>query len=170
MPKVLEDSLGNLEYLLLGLTFLGVLYLVVKQEGIKFSASRDAKDGFAGNHGIRFHTVSDGTNNGQYDPVMRGIEGMGSMSAHEAPAWHQTAHDPSELDMVSFEQAAANVEYNALGAAARQFGPNNAVSAHVTKWDTAGQEGLRSGYSKTAARQGMQDKLAASMMGANAAL
>ncbi len=61
MSKVLEDSLGNLEYLLLGLTFLGVLYLVVKQAGIKFNMSQNTvntRDGMSP-HLLRYETVSD---------------------------------------------------------------------------------------------------------------
>lgn len=37
MPKALEDTVGNLEYVLLLLTFLGVLYLVAKDMGINVS-------------------------------------------------------------------------------------------------------------------------------------
>ncbi len=63
MTKVLEDGLGNLEYLLLGLTFLGVLYLVIKQAGIKVGANynaRSVRDGM-NSQLLRYETVSDAT-------------------------------------------------------------------------------------------------------------
>ncbi len=164
MPKVFEDSLGNLEYLLLGLTFVGVLYLVMKEA--KLTVSKESM--YTSGAGTRFNIMSDASNVGRYDPAAVGREGMGSMSAHEPPSWHQTAHDPSELDLVAFEQSAAGVDYNELSGK-RDFAPNTAVSGAPTVWDTAGQEGMR-GYARAAVRQGMQDKLAASMLGANTAL
>ena len=94
MPKVLEDSLGNLEYLLLGLTFLGVLYLVMKQANLSISVS---KDQFVSNHGIRFLTEDDAGNRAGYYPKQKGYEGM-SLSGYEPPVWHAAAYDPSELD------------------------------------------------------------------------
>jgi hypothetical protein len=97
MPKILEDSLGNLEYLLLGLTFLGVLYLVMKQANLSVSVS---KDQFMGNPGIRFLTEDDAGNRAGYYPKQKGYEGM-SQSAYEAPVFHASAHDPSELDQLA---------------------------------------------------------------------
>lgn len=97
MPKVLEDSLGNLEYLLLGLTFLGVLYLVMKQANLSISVS---KDQFVSNHGIRFLTEDDAGNRAGYYPKQKGYEGM-SLSGYEPPVWHAAAYDPSELDQLA---------------------------------------------------------------------
>lgn len=97
MPKVLEDSLGNLEYLLLGLTFLGVLYLVMKQANLSVSVS---KDQFVSNHGIRFLTEDDAGNRAGYYPKQKGYEGM-SLSGYEPPVWHAAAYDPSELDQLA---------------------------------------------------------------------
>lgn len=42
MPKVLEDSLGNLEYLMAALTLLGVLYLCYKRSGLHISITKAA--------------------------------------------------------------------------------------------------------------------------------
>jgi hypothetical protein len=47
MPKVLEDSLGNLEYLMAALTMLGVLWLCYKQAGLQLSVSTAAAAGAA---------------------------------------------------------------------------------------------------------------------------
>lgn len=162
MPKILEDSLGNLEYLLLGLTFLGVLYLVMKQANLSVSLS---KDPFIGNHGIRFLTEDDAGNRAGYYPKQKGYEGM-SLSGNEAPVWHATAYDPSELDMVSFEQAAAEVDYNDKGAR-RNFGPNDAVSKYKTQFDV-NTEGM-GGYSRKAV-ESMDNKLTSAMLGGNAGL
>ena len=162
MPKILEDSLGNLEYLLLGLTFLGVLYLVMKQANLSVSLS---KDPFIGNHGIRFLTETTGTTGPQSSPSMRGYEGM-SLSGYEAPVWHAAAHDPSELDMVAFEQAASEVDYNNADAR-RNFGPNDAVSKYKTQF-TMNTEGM-GGYSRKAV-ESMDNKLTSAMLGGNAGL
>jgi len=97
MPKVLEDSLGNLEYLLLGLTFLGVLYLVMKQANLSISVS---KDQFVSNHGIRFLTEDDAGNRAGYYPKQKGYEGI-YLSGYEPPVWHAAAYDPSELDQLA---------------------------------------------------------------------
>lgn len=60
MAKLFDDSLGNLEYLLLGLTFLGVLYLVMKQANIKLNLSQEGFNTSA--HAARYaNTVSDST-------------------------------------------------------------------------------------------------------------
>jgi len=47
MPKVLEDSLGNLEYLMAALTLIGVLWLCYKQAGLQLSVSTAAAAGAA---------------------------------------------------------------------------------------------------------------------------
>lgn len=143
MPKVLEDSLGNLEYLLLGLTFFGVLYLVLKQAKVNVSVS---KDPFISNHGIRFLTEDDAGNRAGYYPKQRGYEGM-SMSSYEAPVWHATAHDPRELDMVAYEEAASKVDYNTNPKA----------------------EGVGAGYSRKAV-EAMDNKLTSALLGGNAGL
>ena len=121
MPKILEDSLGNLEYLMLGLILVGVLYLVMKQAKLSVNLS---KDDFRGNHGIRFLTEDDAGNRAGYYPSDKGYEdpdvdppkrqGM-SIGAYEAPAWHASAHDSSELDMIAYEKASAGVDYNQIG-------------------------------------------------------
>ncbi len=147
MPKILEDSLGNLEYLLLGLTFLGVLYLVVKQANLNISIS---KDSFAGNSGIRFLTEDDAGNRAGWYPSQKGYEGM-SLSAYEAPAWHATAHDPNELNQV--QQLAHEVDSGTEEQSARykQF-----------------KEGM-GGYARKAV-ESMDNKLTSALLGGNAGL
>lgn len=156
--KLFNDSLGNFEYLLLGLTFLGVLYLVMKQANINVSLSKG--DGFAGNHSIRFLQDDDAANRARSSPSDRGHEGM-SMGSMEAPVWHAT---PTNLDMVAFEQAAAGVDYNELSAQ-RAFAANDAVSQHATKFGVNSEGmGLRSGYSKKSV-ESMDSKLMGAMVG-----
>ncbi len=156
MPKVLEDSLGNLEYLLLGLTFLGVLYLVMKQANLNVSVSKDA---FIGNHGIRFLSEDDAGNRAGWYPKQKGYEGM-SLSGYEAPVWHATAHDPSELDMVSFEKAASETDYSNSG---RVFNAAGVVSKNPVKFEMS-TEGM-GGYARKEV-ESMDDKLTAAMVGA----
>lgn len=68
-----EEFLGPLEHVLRALTFLGVLYLVMKTAHLSLSLN---KDGFRGNHGIRFLTVDDAGNRAGWYPTEHGYEGM----------------------------------------------------------------------------------------------
>jgi hypothetical protein len=147
MPKFLEDSLGSLEYLLLGLTFLGVLYLVMKQANISVSLS---KDSFAGNHGIRFLTEDDAGNRAGWYPKQHGYEGM-SLSSHEPPVWNATPHDSNELDLVAFEKAASEVDYGTVGKAAQS--QNEGMNTYARK-----------------AVESMDNKLTTALLGGNAGL
>lgn len=156
MPKILEDSLGNLEYLLLGLTFLGVLYLVMKQANLSVSVS---KDQFVGNHGIRFLTEDDAGNRAGYYPKQKGYEGM-SLSGYEAPVFHASAHDPSEMDQLA--QLADEVD---SGLDARdQYGV--LLSDKYRQFNKT--EGM-GGYARKAV-ESMDNKLASAMLGGNAGL
>ena len=56
MVKLLEDSVGTYGNILMALTFIGVLYLVLKQAKINVQVNR------SGFNGIRFKTVADGRN------------------------------------------------------------------------------------------------------------
>jgi hypothetical protein len=91
MSKPLADSVGQMEHVLLALTFLGVLYLVLKTANINVSVS---KEGYAGSS-LGFHSATDGSTGPDYSPGMKLREGM---VPHEPPAWHSTAYDSSLLD------------------------------------------------------------------------
>lgn len=92
MSKPLDTSVGYFEHVLLGLTFLGVLYLVLKTAKVNLSVTQE---GYSGNHGIRFHTQTDGSTGPNYSPAAKLREGM---VPEEPPVWHLTPYDPSELD------------------------------------------------------------------------
>lgn len=171
MSNPQTSQLTSNEQWVLGLILVGVLILVLDLAGVHlFKRSSDAsKETYlvtsAG--ALGYDTVTTGTTGPQY----AGREGM-SMSGNEAPVWHQTAHDPNELDLVSFESAASRVEYSPESNAVRfnKYDPNTAVSKAKTAFDTVGQEGM-SGYGRI--RNGMtsmQTKLEASMNGRNIAL
>ena len=162
MPKLFEDSLGNFEYLLLGLTFVGVLYLVMKQANISVSVS---KDPFAGNPGIRFLTESDAGNVAGYYPSQKGYEGM-SIGSNEPPVWNATPYDPTELDLVAHEQSASEVDYNDLGGK-RNFQANNAAGASAKF--SMDSEGMRGGYARKAV-EAMDNKLTSALLGGNTGL
>ena len=56
----MEDSLGTYSNLLMALTFLGVLYLVLKRAkiNVKVHTSSEGKTNY-GTHQLRYNTVSD---------------------------------------------------------------------------------------------------------------
>jgi hypothetical protein len=165
MPKILEDTLGNFEYVFQALTLLGVLYLVMKQANVNLSVSRG--DGFAGNHGIRFMTQSTGATHGGDGDAVASRQGF-SMSGYEAPVWHATAVDPNELNLVAAEQAAANVDYNNLGAQ-RVFATDKDHLGSNVKWTTEGMRG-RSYSRASVENMSMDSKLMNSLAGGNAGL
>jgi len=162
MPKVLEDSLGNLEYLLLGLTFLGVLYLVVKQAGLAVNVS---KEGYHGDtHGLRFKQEDDAGNRAGWYPKQKGYEGF-SVGSMEPPVWHMTPFDPKSLNQqrdIKDEVLASEEDLAEVAKADAKYG-------NYDKYNTT--EGLRAkrGYSKVSStpRQGMLD---AAMTGHNISL
>lgn len=157
MPKLFEDSLGNFEYLLLGLTFVGVLYLVMKQANISVSVS---KDPFAGNPGIRFLTESDAGNVAGYYPSQKGYEGM-SIGSNEPPVWNATPYDPTEMDQIAQLDDEVDSGLDArdkhgvlLSDKYRQFNKT---------------EGMRGGYARKAV-EAMDNKLTSALLGGNTGL
>lgn len=157
MPKLFEDSLGNFEYLLLGLTFVGVLYLVMKQANISVSVS---KDPFAGNPGIRFLTESDAGNVAGYYPSRKGYEGM-SIGSNEPPVWNATPYDPTEMDQLA--QLADEVD---SGVDARD---EHGVLLSDKYRQFNKTEGMRGGYARKAV-EAMDNKLTSALLGGNTGL
>ena len=88
MAKLFEDSIGNLEYLLLGLTFLGVMYLVMKQAKYTISLQRSG----LGNLGPGMAAWAAQPSQGY--PTVSGF----SNGSNEPPVWNATPFDPSEYD------------------------------------------------------------------------
>lgn len=175
MSNPQTSQLTSNEQWVLGLILVGVLILVLDLAGVHlFKRSSDAaKETYlvTSPSVLAYNTVDDAGNRAGYYPADAGREGM-SMSGNEAPVWHQTAHDPNELDLVSFESAASRVEYSPESNAVRfnKYDPNTAVSKAKTAFDTVGQEGM-SGFGRI--RNGMssmQTKLEASMNGRNITL
>jgi hypothetical protein len=92
MAKAFE-FLADLEYLMLAIILVAVLYLVWAQLDLKVSM----KEKFAGNHGIRFLTEDTATNRASSSPYERGYEGM-STSANEPPVHWATPYDSTEMN------------------------------------------------------------------------
>ena len=93
MAKLFEDSLGNLEYLLLGLTFLGVMYLVMKQA--KYTISLQRTGMAASGLGPGMAAWAQETSQGY--PQTGKLSGF-SNGSNEPPVWNATPFDPSEYD------------------------------------------------------------------------
>ena len=91
MAKLFEDSIGNLEYLLLGLTFLGVMYLVMKQAKYTISLQRSG----LGNLGPGMAAWAAQPSQGYAT-----VSGF-SNGSNEPPVWNATPFDPSEYDQAS---------------------------------------------------------------------
>lgn len=91
MAKVLEDTLGNLEYAMLAICTVGVVLLLAKAYGVGVNVSRDGMD-FAPGQATRF-TVPDhtGARESKYESLTnktkfrRGYDGM--MGGNEAPVF-----------------------------------------------------------------------------------
>jgi hypothetical protein len=91
MAKLFEDSLGNLEYLLLGLTFLGVMYLVMKQAKYTISLQRSGYTNLGPGMAAWAAQPSQG---------YASAEGFSS-GGGEPPVWHSTPFDPTDYDQTS---------------------------------------------------------------------
>ena len=113
MVKLLDDSIGTYENILVALTFLGVLYLVMKQANLSVSLS---KDGFGNQSAsvLGFDVISDSTTAGSYTPYgKRGLEGF-SDGAMEAPVFHTTPYLLSDFNPVEYEKSSALSEYGSM--------------------------------------------------------
>ncbi len=138
--KPLADSVGHLEYVLLGLMFLGVLYLVMKQAKINVSAS-----GFQNQSAGVLGYMTDTT--GATHLGSRPREGF-SVGGFEPPAFHATPYDPSELNK------SAGWDVNAK------------LDGHLQDWEAnAKRDGLVAGYSKVRHNSMTNMDLAKSMAG-----
>ncbi len=138
--KPLADSVGHLEYVLLGLMFLGVLYLVMKQAKINVSAS-----GFQNQSAGVLGYMTDTT--GATHLGSRPREGF-SMGGFEPPAFHATPYDPSELNKSAGWDVNAKLDDEDWSGAAK-----------------AKRDGLVAGYSKVRHNSMTNMDLAKSMAG-----
>jgi hypothetical protein len=157
MGKLLEDSVGTFENVLIALTFLGVAYLVMQQAHISLFRKEGMAVQTAGVLG--FNTEDDAANRAGYYPNSRGLEGF-SDGAMEAPVFHATPFTPEDFNQVAFEQSASGVEYGDA-AAGSAWAPAQQRSS--------GKEGM---YGKAAkVRQGAMDrKLQAALTSGNVSL
>lgn len=150
MARLLEDAIGSWELVMLGLTFLGVMYLLFKQMKINIAVS---KDGLAGNPyydgGLRTRgSVSTGATHGA--SVKEGF----SQSGYEAPVFNATAYDPSELNPSEELDLVWNA---ALG--------RYVANSDLTKLD--GSEGMADNRKKSGYEGFSGNKLASSLQGGN---
>lgn len=101
-----NTCLGSMDYLLLGLTFLGVLYLVVVQAGLYKPTKEDVaaavSEGLSG-ASLAFRTVRTGGNDGSR------VDGF-SNGSMEPPVWHSTPFDSAEMDQVAAANSPESVE------------------------------------------------------------
>lgn len=168
MAKVFE-WLGDYEYVILAVILICVIYLVMKLAKINVNVSRD---GFGGKGSIGFLGISDSTTHGGYDPTDPAHSRQGfSNGAYEAPVWHATPSDPSELIMDrAYADSAHAQEYGGVNwsdyASSRQLATGAPGSSPVKF--TMNTEGMR-GYSRKS-MESMNDVLSASMLGANRAI
>ena len=89
MAKLFETTIGDLEYLLLGLTFLGVMYLVMKQANYTIKLQRAE-----GYNNLGPGRVAWAAHTSQGFPSTEGF----SNGANEPPVWNSTPFDPDEHD------------------------------------------------------------------------
>ena len=116
----MDDSIGTYENILVALTFLGVLYLVLKELKINLQVSKSEGYGNLSSGALGFNVESDAANVSGYYPRQFGREGY-SNGSMEPPVFHTTPYDENELNIVSLEQQSAGVNYGAVTA------PNNRV-------------------------------------------
>ena len=110
MAKLFETTIGDLEYLLLGLTFLGVMYLVMKQANYTIKLQR-AEGAMVGPGRVAWAAQTS-----QGFPSTEGF----SNGANEPPVWNSTPFDPDEYDPASKVGTGAVDLQNELDAAANQ--------------------------------------------------
>jgi hypothetical protein len=89
MAKLFENSIGDLEYLLLGLTFLGVMYLVMKQANYTIKLQRSGM-----NIGPGMAAWAAETTQGYPTTGRSGF----SNGSNEPPVWNSTPFDPTMYD------------------------------------------------------------------------
>jgi hypothetical protein len=175
MVKLLEESVGHLEYLLLGLTFLGVLYLVMKQA----------------NYSI--HLQRSGLQIGPGDvawAAQRTHPGMGpdgfSSGGMEQPVWFSSPFNEASyaevnqagnvgtgsVDITADRDANGGaVQFAAWGTQRPNANFDTKVSAHTTQMTTLynDKEGYRQApWAKSAS--GFQSSLDGALYGANTSL